>query len=794
MEHEAVTASTRISDRPFASVIVPTYRSERFLGECLASVRDQSFSDFECIVVDDASPEADSSIAAQFAADDHRFRCIRHPSNRGVSAARNTGIGAARGEFVLFLDSDDVLLPDALASQRMLACRHNVDAVWTTGEFWHGLKRTHRYYHGEIVYFSSSPMRTEGSNAQREASLRPFRFSAPNGCLLLRREVLSRSAILFDDELVRGEDVEFAARALRACASAAVAPLVTFLYRRGHDSASYVQSHSAEHWRSFGRFFRKISDRNEDWQDFRLFVALRHLGSVARHIATFRQQLPHEVAREVVGDIAVAYRGIDPVIFDRTASHPGDVPSEWEPCFRPLFAALIGQDAAAVLTCIDALSRTMLRNELVEASRLRAGGYYESADKLIIAAYEQEPSHPEFALEYGRILLREKDKRAAALDLFGYAYAHSVRLFEPTGALSWALAGAKKLQDAIDVIKQSLSGAPHSPALFDLLAKLHRRAGDSGNRLIALRQACLHAPKDPFRRERLIEALLECANGDDAREEIDRFAPWMGEQWRERMLAIVERETASVSVARERIDRLVQQTTESDLLAVRLQGDLLVELEDHAAALRPLEIAAYHEQNSAAQRIKLATAAYKAGHWERAFDVLREVADYPDPGIDHLFAVLLDKVSAADAIAFLAARETYVAGAPSALAKLWKAARVAPHAGELAASIRELLQLGVDRNPQSPLWRLTQLEFLLSQKATEAALEVAEFLCGTFPSDPRGHMALGRCLAADKRFAEAAEAGRAACRLAPNNGEFARAVARWTVLSKDGVPQLTAAS
>src|SRR4051794_17844088 len=124
--------------QPFASVIVPSYRAERFLGECLASVRDQSFSDFECIVVDDASPESDSLITAQFAATDHRFRAVRHLTNKGVSASRNTGLGAARGEFVLFLDADDILLPDALASQHLLATRHNADAVWTTGEFWHG--------------------------------------------------------------------------------------------------------------------------------------------------------------------------------------------------------------------------------------------------------------------------------------------------------------------------------------------------------------------------------------------------------------------------------------------------------------------------------------------------------------------------------------------------------------------------------------------------------------------------------------------------------------------------------
>src|SRR5438046_8539390 len=83
-------APMTLGPQPFASVITPAYRAERFLGECLASVRDQSFSDLECIVVDDASPESDSLIAAQFAEADRRFRGLRHPANRGVRSEEHT--------------------------------------------------------------------------------------------------------------------------------------------------------------------------------------------------------------------------------------------------------------------------------------------------------------------------------------------------------------------------------------------------------------------------------------------------------------------------------------------------------------------------------------------------------------------------------------------------------------------------------------------------------------------------------------------------------------------------------
>src|ERR1051326_5851619 len=67
IEDKGAEPGAKPSPRPFASVIIPAYRAERFLEECLASVRDQSFSDLECIVVDDASPESDSLISVAIA-------------------------------------------------------------------------------------------------------------------------------------------------------------------------------------------------------------------------------------------------------------------------------------------------------------------------------------------------------------------------------------------------------------------------------------------------------------------------------------------------------------------------------------------------------------------------------------------------------------------------------------------------------------------------------------------------------------------------------------------------------
>lgn len=90
------------------SVVVPIYNVERYLDECLRSLRVQTWTDFEVVMVDDGSKDGSSDIAARFAEQDQRFRLIRQ-ENGGLGAARNTGARHARGEFLTFVDSDDVI-------------------------------------------------------------------------------------------------------------------------------------------------------------------------------------------------------------------------------------------------------------------------------------------------------------------------------------------------------------------------------------------------------------------------------------------------------------------------------------------------------------------------------------------------------------------------------------------------------------------------------------------------------------------------------------------------------------
>lgn len=100
-------------DKNRISLIVPVYNAEDYLDRCLRSILSQDFESFEVILVDDGSTDSSPMICDRYSASDPRFRTIHKP-NGGVSSARNAGIDLAKGEYLMFVDSDDELLPGAL--------------------------------------------------------------------------------------------------------------------------------------------------------------------------------------------------------------------------------------------------------------------------------------------------------------------------------------------------------------------------------------------------------------------------------------------------------------------------------------------------------------------------------------------------------------------------------------------------------------------------------------------------------------------------------------------------------
>lgn len=138
---------------PQVSVIIPTYNRAALVVEAVASVLGQTWSDYELIVVDDGSTDATLAVLAPYR---DRLQVLRHPRRRGVSAARNTGARKARGEWLAFLDSDDLWLPEKLTRQLGWLTAHPGLQIAQTEELWlrHGRRvnpgRRHRKPGGRI--------------------------------------------------------------------------------------------------------------------------------------------------------------------------------------------------------------------------------------------------------------------------------------------------------------------------------------------------------------------------------------------------------------------------------------------------------------------------------------------------------------------------------------------------------------------------------------------------------------------------------------------------------------------
>jgi glycosyltransferase involved in cell wall biosynthesis len=98
---------------PFFSIVTPVFNRQGRIRQAIASVQAQEFTDYEHIVVDDGSTDGSAAAAASYP--DPRIRLLRHSSNRGACPARNTAVRAAQGEWIVYLDSDDELLPQCLA-------------------------------------------------------------------------------------------------------------------------------------------------------------------------------------------------------------------------------------------------------------------------------------------------------------------------------------------------------------------------------------------------------------------------------------------------------------------------------------------------------------------------------------------------------------------------------------------------------------------------------------------------------------------------------------------------------
>ena len=120
-----------MSQLPLISVVVPVYNVECYLEACVNSIIAQSYTNLEIILVDDGSTDSSPKICDKLSSIDSRIRVL-HKQNGGPSDARNHGIDIATGEYIIFVDSDDTITPDAISTLQSLACEHNAAIAMAT--------------------------------------------------------------------------------------------------------------------------------------------------------------------------------------------------------------------------------------------------------------------------------------------------------------------------------------------------------------------------------------------------------------------------------------------------------------------------------------------------------------------------------------------------------------------------------------------------------------------------------------------------------------------------------------
>lgn len=179
------------------SVIIPCYNQGQFLSEALESLLAQTYTDWECTIVDDGSIDHSGEIALQFCSKDNRFRYLRQ-GNKGVSAARNAGFRQSQGEFIQFLDGDDYLLPEKFATQMQILKEHpETDIVYCSYTHYYVEKKLFETYTFRDV--SEKPLEAFLFHWDREVSL-------PIHSPLFRRKLWERDELPFPSNDTRYED------------------------------------------------------------------------------------------------------------------------------------------------------------------------------------------------------------------------------------------------------------------------------------------------------------------------------------------------------------------------------------------------------------------------------------------------------------------------------------------------------------------------------------------------------------------------------------------------------------
>lgn len=223
--------------KPVISVIIPVYNVEKYIRQCVDSVLEQSYRDFELILVDDGSPDNSPAICDEYAQKDTRVSVI-HQKNLGVSAARNNGIRHAKGEWITFVDSDDWVDKEYLYNFH-LKVYSSMDMVVQGLKYVDNqtskIKRYRRFPNATII----SP---DYGHIMERCDLLSFGVTV---CKCFRRELMKQQYIQFNELIDYHEDHLFTFDYIAHSKNIAIVSDVGYNYRCGHNPYSLSKKQHA---------------------------------------------------------------------------------------------------------------------------------------------------------------------------------------------------------------------------------------------------------------------------------------------------------------------------------------------------------------------------------------------------------------------------------------------------------------------------------------------------------------------------------------------------------------------
>ncbi|MCL6631795.1 MAG: glycosyltransferase [Alicyclobacillus herbarius] len=230
------------------SVIVPMYNVEEYIQITIRELLQQSYKNVEYIFVDDGSTDSTYTIASDIAIQHPNIRVIRQ-KNKGPGAARNLGLKLATGDYICFVDSDDLLAPDALGIMHQAAIEHEADLVTGPMVRFDGRKLWHISSHLE-----------EGVNNPGEKTIfsNPELLYAMGPCAkLYKRETLSN--VYFPEDIQLGEDQPFVLQAYLNARRIYTVPSIIYYYRlREGDNSSLTQRALKDPVQSFRDLYKMV--------------------------------------------------------------------------------------------------------------------------------------------------------------------------------------------------------------------------------------------------------------------------------------------------------------------------------------------------------------------------------------------------------------------------------------------------------------------------------------------------------------------------------------------------------